>query len=254
VTSGREKKSSPLWHYKVNVGRTPPPPRARGGPEGLPPREITEAHLNPLRLDSEWRPSLILREFGPARTDREYLSRLIVACAVFQGVHRILELSEKLLSLFTVAQPRVKAMLHTESLAKRKDVLLELAKMINAAKFELAQTRARAANDITGEPQSPDGLRLLDLDILSNYVESAVLAHEMTSRRNVTGLEYGIAVAFSLPHQRYAEEWLERLLGTAQMHGALLFTPPEYARVILVYADGRLAYDPGASAEDADST
>lgn len=245
---GKEPRLQPLWHYRYAVGRTPPPPKPRGGNEGLPTREVQPQQLEPLRLEHEWRPSLILREFGPATTDPQYLPRLVVAAAVFQGVHRILELSEKLLTLFNLGQPRVRAMLGDEALKLRKDFLGDLHRRIVGARAELAQTRARAANDLEGEPLSPDGLRLVDLEILSDHTETGILTHEVMARRNVTGLDFGAAVARALPLQRYAEEWLERLFGSAQMHGALLFTPPEYGRVLLVYSDGRLAYDPGAEA------
>ena len=96
---GKPPKLQPLWQYRYAVGRTPPPPKPRGGTEGLPPREISPAQLEPLRLEHEWRPSLILREFGPARPDQEYLARLVVSVAVVQVVHLILELAEKLLTL-----------------------------------------------------------------------------------------------------------------------------------------------------------
>ncbi|MBK6684181.1 MAG: hypothetical protein IPG45_06890 [Deltaproteobacteria bacterium] len=246
---GKPPKLQPLWQYRYVVGRTPPPPKPRGGAEGLPPQEILPAQLEPLRLEHEWRPSLILREFGPARTDQEYLARLVVSVAVFQGVHRILELTEKLLTLFNLGQPRVRSMLADDALKLRKEFLSDLHKRIAGARAELAQTRARAANDLEGEPLSPDGLRLLDLEILADHTETGIMTHEVMARRNTTGLDFGVAVARALPLQRYAEEWVERLFGTAQMHGALLFTPPDYGRVLLVYSDGRLAYDPGADVE-----
>lgn len=249
--SDDNRRKSQLWHYMRTVAHSPPPPRPRGE-EQLPPREVTEADLDPLRDDIEWRPTQILDQFGPARDDREYLGRLIVSCAVLQGTHRMLELTERLLTMMTNAEPRARRMLNEESLEPRHKVLEKVKKRIGEARLELAQTRARAANDLDDEPLKPDGLRYLDLHILTSHVRTAVLCHEVTTRRNLTGIDYGLAVAASVPDLRYAEDWLERALGSADMHGVLLYWPPEYGRVVVVYDDGRLAYDPGAPIDEED--
>ncbi len=235
---------SPLWHYLQRMDLAPPPPRDRGQ-DFLPPREITAADLEPLRTGFDWRPTVILRRFGPAPQDEAYLPRLLVACAVLQGAHRIQELSERLIALNNVSTPRVAQMAGDEALASRKGPLKELKKRLNGARDELVATRARAANDLETEQLHPDGLRYVDLAILSQQTETAIRAHEVSRRRNVAGIDYGIGMAGRVPSQAYAEEWCERALGTAKMNGLLLFTPREYRRVVIVYEDGRLAYDPG---------
>ena len=242
---GRPPRLSPLWHYLQRMDLAPPPPRDKGQ-DFLPPREITDADLVPLRQDFDWRPTIILKSYGPAANDHEYLPRLLVACAVLQGVHRVQELTERLIALNNVNLPKVTQMASDDALAIRKSALKDLRRRLNSARVELVATRARAANDIDTEQLHPDGLRLVDLAILTQQTETTILAHEVARRRNIAGIDYGMGVAQRRPPQDYAEDWCERVLGTARMHGLLLFTPREYARVVVVYEDGRLAYDPGA--------
>lgn len=246
----RDKRNK-LWAYMPTMAHAPPP-RPNQQQMAIAPREITEEDIQPLRIDTAWRPVQVLKWFGPAEHDHEYLARLLVACAVLQGVHRILELSERLLQLITVQFPRVLQMLRDDALESKKPQLEELKARLELARLELPQTRARAANDIDGDPQNPDGLRVMDLDILKAHTQMCVIGHELTSRRNVTGIEYGLGVALNVPSQRYAEDWLDRALGSAEMNGILLFTPEEYRRPIVVYDDGRLAYDPAEALEGED--
>lgn len=239
------RRVSPLWHYMQSMALTPPPPQARGE-DHLPPREITEADLRPLREGFDWRPTVVLRAYGPSRTDPEYLPRLLVACAILQGVHKLQELTERLIALNNVNLPRVNQMVANDALLPRRGELKALRTRLNTARMELVATRARAANDADADILNPDGLRYVDLAILTEQTETCVLGQEVASRRNVAGIDFGTRVAGQQPHQEYAEEWCDRVLGGANMHGLLLFTPREYARVVVVYADGRLAYDPGA--------
>jgi hypothetical protein len=245
------KKQSPLWTYMPTFAHAPPPSPSSQQMK-YQPRQITEADMQPLRIDTAWRPVQVLKWFGPARANHEYLPRLLVACAVLQGVHRILELGERLLALITIQYPRVLQMLRDEALAPKKPQLEELKGRLELARYELTQTRARAANDIDGEPQNPDGLRVMDLDILKTHCQMVVIGHELTSRRNVTGIDYGLSIAINVPNQRYVEDWLDRALGSSELHGILLFTPREYGRPIIVYDDGRLAYDPAQPLEGED--
>ena len=241
---GSPRRLSPLWHHMRTMALAPPPMRPKGE-EYLPPREITDEDLEPLRTELDWRPTVVLKKFGPVRTEEEYLPRLIVACAVLQGVHRIQDLTERLISLNGVNLPRIQQMIGNDALASRKGELKDLRRRVNSARDELVATRARSANDLDTELLHPDGLRQLDLLILTEQAATTILAYEVVRRRNVAGIDYGLAVARRMPPQEYAEEWCERALGTAKMRGLLLFTPREYGRVIVVYEDGRLAYDPG---------
>ena len=246
-------KRSPLWHYLQRMELAPPPPKDKGQ-EYLPPREVSSEDLRPLRLEFDWRPTLILKAFGPSKENKEYLPRMLVAAAVIQGVHRVLEMAERLIALNTVSIPRINEMVPDDALAARRGVLKDLRRRLNSARDELVTTRARASNDIETEPLHPDGLRLLDLIILSHQAETAIQAYEVARRRNVAGIDFGMAVSSQIPPQDYAEDWFERLFGYGKLHNLLLFTPREYGRVVLVYEDGRLAYDPGAPTEDEESS
>ena len=243
------KKLSPLWHYMRSMAHNPPPPRPTGVDE-LPPREILPEDLEPLRRDLEWRPSMILDWFGPCQDDSEYLGRLLVGCGVIQGPHRLHELTERLRGMLAAYLPRVRLMRNDEIFLARKAVLDQLVKQLTTGSKELVHTRARAANDMDGEPANPDGLRMVDLLILVSHVHTAVQALEIAQRRNVAGIDFGLAVARQVPDMRRAEDWLDRLMGNAALNGILLYWPPSYGRVVIVYEDGRLAYDPGAEVED----
>jgi hypothetical protein len=249
--SDKKKKQSPLWTYMPTLAHAPPPRPSKQQLQ-FKPRDISEQDIQPLRVGTAWRPVQVLKWFGPARADHEYLARLVVACAVLQGVHRILELAERLLGLITIQYPRVLQMLRDDALESKKPQLLELKGRLELARYELTQTRARASNDLDGEPQNPDGLRVMDLDILKSHCQMVVIGHELTTRRNVTGIEYGLSVAINVPNQRYVEDWLDRGLGGSDLNGILLFTPPDYGRPIVVYDDGRLAYDPAQPLEGED--
>lgn len=221
-----------------------PPARRRRAEQTYEPREITEEDLYPLRVDAEWRPTQVLSVYGNAVNDTEYLARLLVASAILQGVHRVRDMAERLLQTTTVQSPRIAQMIADDSLAQKKSQLEDISVRLDQARAELNQTRARASNDLDSEPQNPDGLRALDLAILTSHTQVVIMAHEIVSRRNITGISFGLRVASGLPDQAYAEKWMDRLLGTSQMRGILLFNPPEYGRLIIVYDDGRLAYDP----------
>jgi len=232
-----------------SMAHNPPPPRPTGADE-LPPREILPEDLEPLRRDMEWRPSMILDWFGPCQDDAEYLGRLLVACGVIQGPHRLHELTERLRAMLAAYLPRVRLMRNDDVFAARKPALDQLVKQLTTGTKELIQTRARAANDMDGEPANPDGLRMVDLLILVSHVHTAMQAQEIAQRRNVAGVDFGLAVARQVPDMRRAEDWLDRLMGNSELNGILLYWPPSYGRVVIVYEDGRLAYDPGAEVED----
>lgn len=244
VAGDGEPKISPLWHYMRSMAHVPPPARNRGA-DALPPREITEQDLEPLRQDMQWRPSAILEWFGPRRDESEHLGRLLVACAVIQGPHRLHEMTERLRAMISAYLPRVKLMRGDEVLASRRPELDRIVKELTTGAMELVQTRARAANDMDGAPANPDGLRMVDLLILVSQIQAVAQAHETVQRRNVAGLDFGMAMARQAPDMRVAEDWLDRLMGNADLNGILLYWPPAYGRVVVVYEDGRLAYDPG---------
>jgi hypothetical protein len=218
------------------------------GDTGPAPREPGPNDLRPLRVEGEWRPTIILRRFGGIRKETEFLPRLLVACAAVSGVHRIREMTERLVGLANVALPRVQRMIDDETLERRHGTLKDIVDRLHAARQDLPATRARANNDLDND--HPDGLREIDLEMLVAHTESVMVGTEVATKRNLTGIDFAIHLATTPPDQRYAEDWLDRALGTAGLSGILLFTPREYGRVVIVYEDGRLAYDPAAAAPE----
>ena len=94
----------------------------------------------------------------------------------------------------------------------------------------------------------------MDLDILRDHVRTLVTAQELCGRRNVAGIDFGLRCVERGPSLPEAEKWLQRFTGVSHVEGAMLFWPKEYGRVVIVYEDGRLAYDPGAAFEDETET
>lgn len=217
----------------------------------LQPRELTEDDVELVRdAQGAWNPQSILERFGPAPEEACQLGHLMVGCAVLAGAHRVRDVAERLVFLASGAQPRVRRLLEDDSVRPRRAILRELLSRLNGARQELAGTRARAANDEEGGPAHLDGLRFVDLKIISDHVRTQVMAHELVSRRNVVGIDFGLRYAQSAPQLEYAQDWLERLTGSSSMENVILFWPREYGRVVIVHEDGRLAYDPGAPYED----
>ncbi|MBK8013301.1 MAG: hypothetical protein IPK13_18345 [Deltaproteobacteria bacterium] len=246
----KKPPTHPLWRYMPPEGHLPPPisvPGRRPGRAPYQPRQYEVADVQPLRVDGRWQPQEILRVLGPGAHEGEYLTRLIVACALIQGVHRVRELTDRLLQLLRVASPRIELMGKEDGLRPRRPLLDGLAGRLKKARAELVQTRARATNDLPSEPPNPDGLRVVDLAILCEHVQGVILATEISTRRNVTGIDFATQICNVSPALRFAEDWLDRALGSVHMHGILLYLPPEYGRVLVVYDDGRLAYDPAAA-------
>lgn len=245
VSTDGPPKATPLWQFMRTMQHSPRAVAPQSEDE-LPPREITEDDLEPLRTEGHWRPSGILERFGPVEAEGEDLARLLIACAVIQGPHRLQEMTVRLRTIMCAYLPRMKQMRANDDLQARRSELSDVYKKLNSGSQELIQTRARAANDMDGAFTHSDGLRIVDLLILVSQVQVTVQAHELVQRRNIAGLDFGLAVAAQAPDMRTAEEWLDRLMGNAELNGILLFWPPEYGRVVVVYEDGRLAYDPAA--------
>jgi hypothetical protein len=250
--SDEEKKApGPLWKYMpLETAHVPPVKRTSmpADPRVLP-REPSPDEIEPLRIEGEWRPLIILRRFGPAKADNEYLPRLLVACGVLQGAHRLREIADRLLSMIAIAVPRVQRLAEDKAVERRKPQLEDVLARLQVARQDLPATRARAANE--ADHAHPDGLRGIDLEMLVIHAGAVIVGSEIATKRNATGIDFAIHLGSTSPEQRYAEDWVDRALG-APLSGILLFTPPEYGRVVVVYGDGRLAYDPAQSDDDDD--
>lgn len=212
--------------------KRPGPPLPPGGLEG---------DRAPLAVDGDWGPQAILERFGRALSDQDQLPRLLAAIAVLSGPGRIAELCVRLIHGFAALAPSLRALLLLEPLAPRHDLVRQMQDRIKVAELELEEVRKRALNDLVGRA---GGLRGTELAYLVMGLRSFVLATEVTRRRTAIGFEDALVLALTPPVLAYAEEWAARLYGSAHFEGFQLFWPKEYARTILVYDDGRLAYDP----------
>jgi hypothetical protein len=244
AVSGDERYRRRLYEY---IGRTVHDPIIRkptATVSGVEPRQISDFDLEPLRFDEDWNPQEILTYFGVATHPEEYLPRLLVAAAVALGPHWIRSLAEALIHLLAGATPRLKRMTEDPAIVDRVERLAEIMARSAALFEELHQTKARAQNDEEMGQLSANRLCYVDLRILVEAVEVAVALHELSTRRNVTGIDFALKVAAHRPSVMYAEEWSERVLGAQKLPRVLFFWPQEWGRLVLVYRDGRLAYDP----------
>jgi hypothetical protein len=207
--------------------------------------------MQPLRFNGRWEPRRILEYFGTSRDESENLARVITAACVIEGIGRIAELATRIDYYAATALPRLEQMLRDKTFEPRQAVLAELCRQLFAAKREMPATRARAKNDV--EAGRVDGLRHFDLQMLLHYTRMTVGSNEIKLQRNIVGFERALQVARMSPPLDYAELWLDRLTPSSPLQGIQLFAPRELGRVVVVYDDGRLAYDPGPFAQDPSS-
>lgn len=248
----RDRKTSPLWQLVPARALVPPT-----GPAPLdigftrPSREVGQAELRPLRVDDDWRSLRILDALAPAADNSEALSRLLVAAAVTQGPGRLHELADKARGLIVQSHRRVETLVQGDGLPRPHrgwaEALLSAGKLALA---ELPEVRMRAANDMDPDVSRPYGLRLLDLMVLCDHVRACVGLTEAMRRPNPAGLGFARALFEHAPEPEFAETWVQRLMGSAPLRGVQLFWPREYDRLLLVFDDGRLAYDPRPPDED----
>jgi hypothetical protein len=246
-----DKPKGPLWKFVKHVQHAPmirpPAAAASDAPEERLMRDLTEEDLLPLRIDGEWPPAVILKRFGSIKAEKEHLPRLLIACAIVQGPRRVRDMTERLLNMIAVATPRILRMIDDKSLERRHDVLKRLMTRLQIAKEDLIATKSRAHNDSLG---SVDGMRGIDLEMLVATMLDVIMGSELASKRNLTGIDYALYLTSTQPDQPFVQAWIERAFGVQRLPGIIPFTPPDYGRTLIVYDDGRLAYDPAAPTED----
>ncbi len=242
----RERRSSPLWQLVPARAYVPPVgPRPDPAAPSRPNRQVDARHLEPIRFGDDWRVSALLEELGPAQHGSEQLGRLLTAIALSQGPSRIHELADKAGGLVRVAEPRLAALAEDAALASHRPRLVELLGRARLALAELPELKTRAANEMDPEVRRPFGLRLLDLEVLADHAATAVAVHEIARRPHPAGVAFARRITESPPDAELGDTWLERVLGAAPLRGVqLFFAPPPYDRLLLVFDDGRLAYDP----------
>ena len=242
----RERKTSPLWQYVPARAYVPPTgPRPTDVGFTRPQREVGEQDLRPLRVDDDWGVARILEILPPAKDGSEHLAWLLVAAAVTQGPGRVLELAEKTYALLNKALPRLEMMTTQANIARHAPLLKQLASGARLGIEELTEVRSRGVNDADPFVSKPFGLRLLDLSVTALHVRTAVGVEEVSRRAHPAGVAWGRAILENPPTEEIGNTWVRRLLGSSPLRGVQLFFPQEYGRLVLVFSDGRLAYDPG---------
>ena len=243
-----QKKPSPLWKYmpaRAYVPQTGPKPTDTGFKR--PKRNVVDADIEPLRVNHEWSMGHILDKLPPAEHPSESLSLLLVAAAVTQGPGKIYDLADNAHGFLRPLVSRVDALVDDAGLARHRAFLSELAERSRLALEELPEIRTRAANEMDVDVSRPYGLRLLDLTVLSLHLRTVVNAHEATRRPNPAGVHFARCLTAAAPDPEFGDVWLERLFRVTGLRGVQFFWPKEYDRLLLVFDDGRLAYDPGAA-------
>ncbi len=218
-----------------------PPPSDYDPLDVYPAAEDDDPRLVPLRLNGNWSPPYILEWYGPVSHDGEALARLLVACAFIEGPQRINELCTKLIHLGRTVHRKLDQLARDPQLAPHHEHLGRLSALMPTAMRELATVRANAANDIE---RSGPGLLFYDLGALVHYTHATLQALEIARVRNLIGLERAIGFATMPPMLDQVETWLERLLPAAPLSDIQVYDPPELGRVVIVFNDGTLAYDP----------
>lgn len=240
-----ERRISPLYaRLPTRLAATPQRPVERPGP---PPREVAEADLELVKKGGEWSARAVLEVLGPARTEGEHLACLMAAAAVVQGPGKVAEMAERIIAVIARARPRLAQMVRDEATQPRRGTLVQVFADTEIAEREAAQTKARATNDAEPYLTKPDGLRRFDLRILVDACRAAILADEISHRRNTRGIDFALGVTQRKPDLHFCKHWLPKMTGVRELRNYLFFLPPEWGRVVLVHADGTLAYDPAGT-------
>ncbi|MEL6184106.1 MAG: hypothetical protein AAFU79_05725 [Myxococcota bacterium] len=252
MTAGKDRKPSPLWKLMPARAYVPPTgPRPAEVGFVRPSRDVGEPELRPLRVDDDWRVVRILDLLPAAETPQDALPLLLVAASVTQGPGRVYELADKARGTHLRSLGRVEGLLAEPAAHRHGDFLARLVEGGRLALTELGEVRTRADNDRDPDVSRPYGLRLLDLLVLVDHVGSAIGAHEVARRAHPAGVSFARALVEAAPEPDFAETWVERLMGSP-LRGVRLFWPREYDRLLLVFDDGRLAYDPAGGIHSPD--
>lgn len=217
-----------------------------------PVRDVGEAELRPLRIDDDWRVIRILDLLPPAAAPHEALPRLLVAGSVTQGPGRVFELADRARATLRGGGRRVEALLEEPAGVRHGDFLRPLLESTQLALAELDEVCTRADNERDPDVHRPYGLRLLDLMVLADHVGAAIAVDEVARRPHPAGVGFARALVQEAPDPDFAETWVERLMGSTPLRGVRLFWPRDYDRLLLVFEDGRLAYDPAGGMHSPD--
>lgn len=199
-----------------------------------------------LRELGEWRPQSILRRLGPAPGDPQHLAYVLLALTVLHGPARVHGLLSKLETEGRRLLPRLQA--HAEIEGMDKALIDDTTGELSALLRELGPTRARVANEPRGG--QPVGMNTGDLKVITRLLRAVITGQEVLARPNAAGAVRTRRLLSSRPIIADAVSWARRLLPSGTQGAAMLARGPSH--VVVVFGDGRLAYDPAAQEPDDD--
>ncbi len=214
------------------------------------PTQPEEQDERPLRVQGEWAPEDILERLGAAQSRREQLPKLLVAYAILQGSPRVYELIQRLETFGVPARTRLGMMEKNAAFRSRQAELSAIYAELEAGRRSFAVLKAKAQNDVRA---APNGLRTYDLPHLVRLTGAVVAATELTNKGNIAGIDIALGYAWGRPEFEFTCMWVDKLMPKSSSASVTVFEPEELSRVVLVYQDGRLAYDPGTG-EDEESS
>lgn len=197
-----------------------------------------------LRELGEWRPQSILRRLGPAPEPPQHLAHLLLALTILHGPERIHALLSKLEAEGRRLIPRLQA--HAELDGMDKALIEETLGELSALLKELPPVRARVANEPRGG--QPVGMNTGDLRVFTRFLRAVITGHEVVARPSLAGAARTRKLLSAPPPIIDAVTWARRLLPSGTQGAAMLAKGP--GRVVVVFGDGRLAYDPAAVDDD----
>lgn len=203
-----------------------------------PPSEFSDL----LREDGDWRPKAILDRLGPALSGSEMLQYLIVATAILHGAQKVTLLAQRLELEARRVVPRLDTIARDAALALNADRIGEVVTRCREALRTMPAAKARASNDQLGGRGG--GLRTSDLTNLVSAVGGVVLGVEMSGRPSPAGITRALRLFERHPPFDLITTWTSRLMPGPAAIGFQLYVPPQLGHPVLVFDDGRLAYDP----------
>jgi hypothetical protein len=224
----------------MRVGLAPHPHRqaALPAPQSdvvmLPDRE-------PLRRLDGWHPVSVLRRLPPAEHDRQSLSRLLVAYAVFVGPPRVASALGRIELDLRRLEPKARMHARDPVLAEFAADMARAFDTLVALRPELEKVRARALND--GRPNAV-GLQVRDLRTLLETFDALVRLASLAERPSPAGMSRARRALERSPEPSAVFAWVQRFW--PEGGGPLIAVDPDLGRVCLRHADGRLAFDPAA--------
>lgn len=186
----------------------------------------------------------ILDQLPPAAEGPDMLPMLLVAAGVVKGPKGIQELAEHAAGWSERGRRRLAGVVEEGGapgpLGRTVSAALANAR---AAEPTFSDIKIRAVNEAGGRVREGFVLRTFDLMRLAWALRPALEVAEMAERPGPAGLRRGAALAQHPPDVELVDKWRGRLL-PGPLRGARPLWPRGEDHVLLVFDDGRLAYDP----------